>query len=122
MSVELVLVEHVPHAQVKHLLAQADVVVDQLLIGWYGASAVEAMALGKPVLCYLRDDDLKRFVSFHDRIPIVRTTKETLVEDLRGLLRNVAQWDEIGSAGHRFVEEWHDPLKIARHTIAAYGA
>ncbi len=120
MLVELVLVEHVPHDQVKNLIAQADVVVDQLLIGWYGASAVEAMALGKPVLCYLRDDDLKRFVPFHDRIPIVRTTKETLVDDLRGLLRNLAQRGEIGSAGRRFVEEWHDPLKIARQSIAAY--
>jgi len=120
ISVELVLVEHVPHAQVKNLIAQADVVVDQLLIGWYGALSVEAMALGKPVLCYLRDEDLKRFVAFHDRIPIVRTTKESLVDDLRGLLRNVSQRDQIGSAGRRFVEEWHDPLKIARQSIEAY--
>ena len=36
----------------------ADIVVDQLLAGWYGGFAVEAMALGKPVIAYLRESDL----------------------------------------------------------------
>lgn len=120
IPVELQLVEGVPHQQVRNLIARADVIVDQLLIGWYGAFAVEAMALGKPVLCYLRDEDLKRFIPFHDRIPIVRTTKETLAEDLRHLFRHGSARREIGMAGHRFVEDWHDPLKIAHQTIAAY--
>jgi glycosyltransferase involved in cell wall biosynthesis len=118
--VELVLAEQVPHAQVKALIAECDIVVDQLLIGWYGAVAVEAMALGKPVLCYLREEDLKRFVPFHDRIPILRTTKETLVDDLRALLRDPACWRELGAVGRRFVEDCHDPVKIAQRTIVAY--
>jgi len=120
VPVELMLVEQVPHARVKDLIAQADVVVDQLLIGWYGALAVEAMALGKPVLCYLRAEDLKHFVPFHEQIPIVRTTKETLAQDLDGLLRSQSRREELGEAGRRFVTEWHDPLKIARQTVAAY--
>ncbi len=118
--VELVLAEHVPHARVKDLIDQADLVVDQLLIGWYGALAVEAMAMGKPVLCYLREEDLKRFVPFQDRIPIVRTTKETLAVDLARLLRSRGQWTELGAAGRRFVEDCHDPLRIARQTLEAY--
>ena len=32
------------------MYAQADLVVDQVLIGWYGALAVETMAMGKPVI------------------------------------------------------------------------
>ena len=120
LPIELVLVEHVPHAQVKDLIAQADVVVDQLLIGWYGAFAVEAMAMGKPVLCYLRDEDAKRFVPFHEQIPIVRTTKETLAQDLDGLLRSQSRCEELGEAGRRFVTEWHNPLRIARQTMVAY--
>ncbi len=118
--VELMVVEEVPHARVEELIRQCDLVVDQLLIGWYGAFAVEAMALRKPVLCYLREEDAKRFVPFGDRIPIVRTTKESLADDLVRLLKDVASWDAIGVAGRRFVEEWHDPLRIARRTIAAY--
>ena len=120
LSVELALVEGVPHSQVKDLIAQADLVVDQLLIGWYGAFAVEAMALKKPVFCYLREDDLKRFVPFHDRIPIIRTTKETLADDMAHLLSDLSTWNEIGMAGRRFVEDCHDPMKIAQRTITAY--
>ncbi len=120
LPVELILVEGVPHHSVKSLIEKADLVVDQLLVGWYGALAVEAMALEKPVLCYLREEDLKRFVPFHDRIPIVRTTKHTLAEDIRKLLQAPARLAELGRAGRRFVEECHDPLKIAAHTITAY--
>lgn len=121
IPVELLLAEGVPHSRVGELIADADVVVDQLLIGWYGALAVEAMAMCKPVLCYLRDEDLKRFVPFHDRIPVVRTTKETLQDDLRALLQSPRRCEQIGVAGREFVQEWHDPMKVARQTIAAYG-
>lgn len=116
----LEIAERRPHREVKQLMHQADVVVDQLLVGWYGATAVEAMALGKPVLCYLRDEDLKRFVPFHERIPVVRTSKQTLTQDLRHLLQNPASWAKVGAAGRGYVREIHDPIKIAERTIAAY--
>jgi hypothetical protein len=119
-QLELQLVERVPHRQMMQVLRQADIVVDQLLIGWYGALSVEAMALEKPVLCYLREEDLKSFVPFHDRIPIVRTTKESLVEDLRALMKRRSSWCELGQEGRRFVEAFHDPLIVAHQTVAAY--
>ncbi|GIW53763.1 MAG: hypothetical protein KatS3mg082_0167 [Nitrospiraceae bacterium] len=118
--VELMVVEEVPHIRVEELIRQSDLVVDQLLIGWYGAFAVEAMALKKPVLCYLREEDLKEFVQFQDRIPIVRTTKETLADDIARLLKDRASWEKIGSMGRRFVEDCHDPVRIAQRTISAY--
>jgi len=120
VPVELLLAERLPHDRAISLLQQADLVVDQLLVGWYGGTAVEAMAAGKPVLCYIREEDARRFVSFHDRIPIVRTTKETLAEDLRSLIASPARRREIGDAGRRFVSDCHDPMKIARTTVAAY--
>src|SRR4029450_5390844 len=36
--------------------ARADIVVDQLNAGWYGLFAIEAMALGKPVVTFLHDE------------------------------------------------------------------
>ena len=35
--------------------AHADIVVDQLNAGWYGVFAIEAMALGKPVVAFLHE-------------------------------------------------------------------
>ena len=120
MPIELQVVEGVPHARMKGIIEQADLVVDQLLIGWYGALAVEAMALGKPVLCYLREEDLKRFVPFHEEIPVVRTTKETLADDIRALIADSGKMKHLGLAGQQFVRNHHDPLKIAQRTIRAY--
>ena len=45
------------HGEALGRLAAADLVVDQLVLGWYGAVAVEAMALGRPVLAYIREDE-----------------------------------------------------------------
>ena len=120
VPLHLELVEGQTHDQAQRMIAEADLVVDQLLIGWYGTVALEAMMSGKPVLCYLRDEDLKRFVPFREKIPIVRTTKETLVEDLRLLLKNRDNWKHISEAGMAFVREYHHPRKIAERTIRAY--
>jgi len=47
-------------------------------MGWYGMVAVEAMAMGKPVVCFIRPD----FESRLDACPIVRCTKETVADQL----------------------------------------
>ena len=56
---EFVLVEGLSNTEARKEYARADLLVDQLLAGWYGGLAVEFMALGKPVICYIRESDLK---------------------------------------------------------------
>ena len=46
-------IEGVPNAEARLRYAAADVVVDQLRIGWYGMFAIESMALAKPVVVHL---------------------------------------------------------------------
>ena len=57
LKLKLDLIEGVPRANVLERLARADVVVDQLVLGWYGGLAVEAMALGRPVLGKICEDE-----------------------------------------------------------------
>ncbi len=54
----IVLVEGRSHAEALDMYRQADLVIDQVLAGWYGSVAVEAMKLGKPVAVYIREEDL----------------------------------------------------------------
>jgi len=54
-AIELVSVSGVANAEVIALFKSCDVVADQFIAGFHGYTALEAMALGKPVLCYLRD-------------------------------------------------------------------
>ena len=116
VRVRLDLVEGVTQAEVQKRTAEADVVVDQLLVGWYGTFAVEAMALGRPVLAHIVEDE-PADNPFGSSLPIVRTTPATLAEDLGGLLADVSRRRELGRAGRAFVEEHHDPLEIARAAL-----
>jgi hypothetical protein len=98
-------------------LAAADLLVDQLRLGWYGTVAVEAMALGRPVLSYIREDEPDDN-PFGAELPIVRTTPATLVDDLHALSAARERLRDLGVAGRAFVEEHHDPVAIARQALA----
>ena len=102
LPVDLDIVEGVPHEEARARYARADIVVDQLNAGWHGVFALESMALGKPVVTYLKPDVVERSAEgFGVRIPIVPATKETLVEALRPLVEQPALRREIGAAEPR---------------------
>lgn len=124
LDVELVLVEGMSRAEARAAYARADVVVDQLLVGWYGGLAVEAMALAKPVVAYIADEDLAKVpAELASELPIVRATPDTVAEVLRELVTTRrGELPELGRRGRAFVERWHDPLTVARTTSAAYAA
>jgi hypothetical protein len=114
--IDLDLVEHLSRAEAMLRYAEADVVIDQLRLGWYGGLSAEAMALGKPVMCHI---DHRLLQSTHPmlqkELPIIRATERTLAESLRAFAN--ATDDErqaIGLAGRRFVERWHNPTALAR--------
>lgn len=54
--VELVFLQKRPNHEIIEQISKADIVADQLVIGWYAMFALESMALAKPVVCYLRED------------------------------------------------------------------
>lgn len=120
-EVELLLVENVPHEQVRELYRRSHLVVDQLLLGWYGGFAVEAMALGRPVVCYIRDGDLGSIpAGMRDDMPIVRAQPDDILAVLRRLVADRAQLPSLGERSRAYVERWHDPDAIARRTKATY--
>jgi glycosyltransferase involved in cell wall biosynthesis len=117
VAIRLDLVEGVTRDVALERLAAADLLVDQLRLGWYGTVAVEAMALGRPVLSYIREDEPEDN-PFGAELPIVRTTPATLVDDLRALASDRGRLRELGVAGRAFVEQHHDPVSIARQALA----
>ncbi len=120
-NLEFLLLENIPNDEVIECYKRADLVIDQLLVGWYGGFAVECMALGKPVMCYIRESDMKHIPAQMDKdLPIIRVKKETLYEKLKDVLDNKESLATIAHRSRKFVEEWHDPKKIAQEIIADY--
>ena len=98
LPVDLDIVEGVRHDEARERYARADIVVDQLNAGWHGVFALEAMALGKPVLAKLDPDTVeKSTVGYGLRVPIVPATKDTLEDALRPLVESAALRREIGA-------------------------
>lgn len=124
MTFDFELVEGVTRAEARQRYERAHLLIDQVLAGWYGGLAVELMALGKPVMCYIREEDLA-FVppEMREQLPIIRARPDTVYETLKHWLSSpMADWRERGLAGRRYVEAWHDPLKIARRLEHDYRA
>jgi glycosyltransferase involved in cell wall biosynthesis len=121
LPVDLDIVEGVPHDVARERYARADIVVDQLNAGWHGVFALEAMALGKPVVAHLNPETVERSAQgFGIRVPIVPATRETLVDALRPLVENPALRREIGAASRAYVEQVHDIDRVADRLIDIY--
>lgn len=119
---ELKLVEGLTQAEARKIYEQADLVVDQLLAGWYGGFAVEVMALGKPVTCYLRHSDFGFLPeSMAADMPVIDASPINIEAVLRDwLTRPRSQRIEQGLKGRQYVERWHNPAAVAARLLDDY--
>ena len=117
--IELVLVEGLSNADARKVYQSVDVLVDQLLVGWYGGLAVELMALGKPVIAFIRHADLVHVP--HEMVsdlPIFEATRETLSQQLLRMVQmSDTDWESAQRRSRRYVEKWHDPAAISRRIL-----
>lgn len=121
---DVLLVEGLSNAEARKVYESADLLVDQLFAGWYGGLAVELMALGKPVLVYLRDGDLHFLPpEMRRELPCIQVTADTVEQELQRVLDMPrAALVELGKRSRAYVERWHDPLKIAADIKRDYEA
>jgi hypothetical protein len=122
LDVELRIVEGVRHDEAIAHYREADIVVDQLNAGWYGLLAIECLALGKPVLTFLREEAVRQTEqAYGTRVPLVGVTAETLRDRLAELVEaGPAEWRRIGEASRAYVEEVHDVERVADSLVELY--
>jgi glycosyltransferase involved in cell wall biosynthesis len=113
-EVRLELIVREPAARAHARYGTATVAVDQVHLGWYGLFAVEAMALGLPVLCYIRPS-LDR-----PALPVLRTDRERLAADLATLYREPERRRALGAAGRAYVEAEHALPVLSERLLALY--
>lgn len=116
------LIEGVSNEEALARYAEADVVIDQLYAGWYGGVALEAMALGKPVVVYLRESDFQFLPkAMVEDLPFIRATPATVKDVLREVLES-PRVDLVARArqSRAYVERWHDPRAIAEKIADDY--
>ncbi len=109
-AIELLRIQGVPNSKVLRLFAAADVVAEQFIGGFHGYTALEAMAVGKPVICYVRSADL---LIDPDACPIINTTPESLYQVLRDILADKYDLVTLGHRGRFYVEKFYSIEAVA---------
>lgn len=110
-------IEKMNHEEVIKLYRDADIIIDQVLCGSYGLLSVESMALGKPVLTFIRPDLIS---SFPLDLPIVNANPSNLFEKVKRLLDNPELRRELGVRGRKYVEKVHSHNLVADQLITIY--
>ena len=114
--VEYFYVNNISMRDMRYYQAQADIIVDQIIYGWWGSTAAEGMALGKPVVCYLHPEWKKEFLKAHpeyEELPIVEANTTNIYEVLKRLVVDSRFRKERGRASRTFAEQHFDVKKNA---------
>ena len=111
---ELIILKNAKNLDVLKAIQNADIVFDQLLLGAYGRLAIEAMSLGKPVICYLRDDFIKLYKNWNE-CPIVNTNIDNIKEKILELMKmSDKERETIGEKSLAYVNKYHSPEYVAK--------
>jgi hypothetical protein len=99
-----------PRQEALNAIQKADLFIDQFIVGSYGLATCEAMAMGKPVFCYIMPSvaDL-----LPPECPIVNSTYEELRAKLITFINDPMLRNQTGKQGRLFAEKYHDADKIA---------
>jgi glycosyltransferase involved in cell wall biosynthesis len=123
--IEICLVENISHAQAVKIYQEADLIIDQILIGWYGGFAVEAMKMGKPVIARIANEDLKflpKQMASDVLDTVIHADPDIIYEVILQCLDDRAILKHHSEASLDYVNKWHNPKYVASLTKQYYEA
>ncbi|MEJ8816973.1 hypothetical protein [Lacibacter sp. H407] len=98
-------------------LAKTDILIDQLIWGWYGVAAQQALSMGKIVFCYVSDNRTK----YIENAPVINVNCNNLTETLISFLKkSQEEIDQIKQSGVSYYDLNHRPELIAAQFLDAY--
>ncbi len=115
---EFKLIHGVSYAEAQRIKQTCDVFLDQFVDGGgYGLSAVEAFAMGKPVVCYVRPSAVP---FLPEGCPVINANQDNLADVLQPLLQDGRLRHDLGRRGRAFAEAYHDAHEYARRLVGIY--
>tara|TARA_B100000242_G_C43053992_1_gene492717 strand:- start:3752 stop:4939 length:1188 start_codon:yes stop_codon:yes gene_type:complete len=109
--IDFYLVQGKSNSEILNLINHADLVIDQLVIGWYAMFAIEAMTLNKPVICYLREDLLSLYKASHliakNEPPLINSSPLEIKETIRKCITKEIDINFFAKRGFEYVERVH---------------
>ncbi|WLR50582.1 glycosyltransferase [Bacillus tianshenii] len=106
-----------PNEEALQLYSKADIIVDQLCAGSHGIFACEAMALGKPVICYILPELIN---TYNKGFPIINANPDTIELILEEWILKHEERYKLGVKSREYVERVHDAKIVANKLIDIY--
>ncbi|MCD6250036.1 MAG: glycosyltransferase [candidate division Zixibacteria bacterium] len=111
------LIHNVPRNEALSIVRNCDIMLDQFVVGYFGLAALEAMAFGKPTLCYIKPNCMS---IYPNDLPVINANQDNLTESLEALLRDGQKRHEIGVKSRAYVEKYHDAHELAHQLVDLY--
>ena len=108
------LIQNMPNSELRALLSESDIVVDELYAATVGGLSAEAMASGNAVLVRYMEE----YCKVPKGCPAINTNKFNLKENLREMILNVEKRKQIASLGRPYVESANDHIKICQTLLS----
>lgn len=109
------ILNQIPNEEMPKLYEEADVVVSDLGLGYLTVSSLEAMAIGRPVIQFIRGD------LYRETPPVVvcRSVFD-LKRNLTTLLALRGYGEGVVLSQRKYVEKYHDAEKVANKFVKIY--
>lgn len=111
------LIYNVPNKQAIDLVSSCDIFLDQFIVGSYGMAALEAMAMGKVVFCYIKESLVNDYPS---DLPVINANIWNLEEKIENFLIHKSLLHQIGFQSRAYVEKHHAADELIAELIEIY--
>jgi glycosyltransferase involved in cell wall biosynthesis len=121
--IDVNLVENISHQKAIQIYQQADLVIDQILVGWYGSLAVEVMSMGLPVICRIEESDLcyiPKKMAADVKNAFICADPSNIKEIITKCINDRKFLKTKSEAASEYARSWHNPEFVARITSKAY--
>lgn len=114
LEFEFRLIEKMQNKELRDLLADSDIVVDELYAATVAGLSAEAMAAGNAVLVrYMAD-----YCKVPSGCPAINVNKFTLKDNLRQIILDVDRRKALANLGRPYVENANDHIKICKDLLS----
>lgn len=115
-NVDFRIIEGVPYEKAKEIYKKADIGIDTMLQGWYGNISIEFMAMGKPVVCFIRN----KWKNIKPELPVYDSHPKLLTKRLEDLINNFKLRKKLSLLGREYVEKHHNVEVMTRQLLKYY--
>lgn len=118
-SIEFVFLKRMPYFRVLHEIANADLAIGKMKMGYYANAQIEAMCCSTPTITHVRDEymteELNESGLIFSSVDTIQDTIEQLIKDPEGLV-------DRRSMTRTSIQKFHNNTELCDRLIAMYEA